>query len=747
MLEPSGPCRIARRRAGSAELLSLEWPRVAFETARLCVRVELRLIDGDSLVRSTIQVRWDEPDTDWRLAAVHFPVLRWTVPPMGPGALDPREAYLVRGWEQGLVYRDPMRTACSMNGAALPGPHPGPHPLQVQAFGHGALSELVYLQTTDQEGHRKDFRCRGDGRSLELWVEHPAPGWDTAGNDFDLPFEVRLGLVPVPDSERLDPWSSVARAYREWAEGEASETILRAGAMADARADTTRPHRLRAIGRTFTLHCRDTRDAELAPHDLSTRVWAYLETLERWSRFLGAPPEEVSAVFARWHRRRNAADFGAVPATAEEAVPGLRAAVEEARRRGFTAALATSPIVVTQAEATYDSLISQNGAGVKELAPGHPPRITQAAPGSSSTLACLGDPRAIESYTSNVQHVLDRYGIDGVYLDAFTGPPVRVCSGGHLGDPHLPGGGSYFHRGREMILERIAPPGTEPPLLVSETLDELLLGELDGVSMLLGRNISGGAPQGDWVRAVPLWPAVYHAYQPVLGFFADSLTQTFDGAPRAVQSAEAWQYLFALHFLAGSRLGFADDLRNLSSPPRSTADALSDPDSLSVEPARSEDIGSLGDFLRELYAAQSLERSGSYLLLGDMQAPIRLARSGTTWRVEPQLTLLAWASYRQPTFVPVRLQEALSPGGDVPAILSSHWRSRTDDSEAWIFVNWTTRSATLEGELRADDWSRSDALEWQSAGSGHTSLEASGRFRLSLPGASLHRIELRPRRR
>ncbi len=740
-LDPTGPVSVDRRADSGDQVAVLTWSNIPLESAQLRVRVILRLSDDVNRVRARIEVDWPIPHPDWRLTSVQFPVLTLHAPESHAGLPVSKEAaFLVRGWEQGLVYRDPFRTARAQDGTALPGAHPGPHPLQLQAFGGRGLPSVLYLQTTDRVGYRKDFRCLGTGEALELWVEHPAPDWESSGNALSLPYEVHLGVVAVDDELLDDPWLAVGKAYRDWVETEGQLTALapRHG------SGTSRPlasARDRMRGRTFTIHCRDSRAGELAPHDLATRAWSYVDVLDRWQAYLGAPPEEMVGVFARWHAVHRDRDLAQVPAIASRAVTGLTAALSEARGRGYSVVLGTSPIVTGIAEPHFRDLIDPGGSGVHRLEPGQPVRCSEPLPGLVSVLACLGDPRAVESYSQITASLLETHPAAGVYLDAFAGPPVRLCSGGHDGTPHAGGGGAYFHAGRREVLSRLrALPGD--PILVSETLDELLIPDLDGVSMLLGRNIAGGAPQGEWVRAVPLWTSVYHAYQPVLGFFADSVTQTLAAAPRSIRNAEAWRYLFTLHFLAGSRLGFADDLRNLAIAPGSLDEPLSDADSLAMEPAQSEAAGHLGQFLRALYREQAPSEAGELLLWGDLESPPIALESGTTWRDEPLLTLLAWAAYRQPTFVPIRLGGSLRDGGRTTAILSSHWTSRVaTDAEGWIFVNWTSEAAQLRCRLTPSRELDMAEAEWQVEGPGVVRWEGADLV-LSLPPASIQRVEL-----
>ncbi len=242
------------------------------------------------------------------------------------------------------------------------------------------------------------------------------------------------------------------------------------------------------------------------------------------------------------------------------------------------------------------------------------------------------------------------YDVDGIYLDVWSGSGY-----GFDYDPshgHPTGGGNYIAQGMRaqgrMIREatRASDPGF---IMMSEHPGELFIDllEIENVEYVGPLN-----PAQWWV--VPLFNAVYHDYIAMSTF-----VNTSAKVPDSPENEAALSWMWAVRYTQGNLLAVNGD----------GAAVLRDP----VE--TTPNFGAYR-FLRTL--VQSYTYAAPYLRYGErlrdlpVEVPTRLPPSpnGVPFQIAPYAL-------------------------EQPMVLSSVWRSVTDDSIGLVFTNWVTTTQTI----------------------------------------------------
>jgi hypothetical protein len=242
------------------------------------------------------------------------------------------------------------------------------------------------------------------------------------------------------------------------------------------------------------------------------------------------------------------------------------------------------------------------------------------------------------------------YGVDGVYLDVWSGSGY-----GFDYDPthgHPTGGGNYIAQGMRTQgwMIRDATRASDPEFIVmSEHPGEVFIDllEIENVEYV------GAANPAQW-WTLPLFNTVYHDY-----IMMSTFVNTSAYLPDNPETEEALSYMWAVRYAQGNLLAVNSD----------GAPVLQDP----VE--STPNYGAYV-FLREL--VQSYPYAAPYLRYGER---LRDLPADVDTRPPPSVNGVPFG------IVPYGL--------DQPVILSSAWRSVTDESVGLVFTNWTTATQTI----------------------------------------------------
>jgi hypothetical protein len=249
-----------------------------------------------------------------------------------------------------------------------------------------------------------------------------------------------------------------------------------------------------------------------------------------------------------------------------------------------------------------------------------------------------------------VLELQQNYAVDGVYLDVWSGSGYGFDYDASHGHPT--GGGNYIAQGMrtqgQMI--RQATRANDPEfIMMSEHPGEFFLDllEIENVEYVGPVN-----PAGWWT--LPLFNTVYHDY-----IMMSTFVNTSFQVPDSPDNEAALSWMWAVRYTQGNLLAVnGDGASVLRDPPETTPNYAA------------------YLFLREL--VQSYAFAAPYLRYGER---LRDLPTEVPMRQPPGPNGVPFA------IAPYSLQQ--------PVILSSVWRSVTDDRIGLVFTNWTTATQTI----------------------------------------------------
>ncbi len=593
-----------------AQALTVVWELAA---RPLTVTVTVALRPGDPFAEWTIAV--ENGDEEWALYAVDFPRLR--VEPVGrPGtnraALPYLGGRLVYNPVQGVLRNAPD------DFSLFPYPH-----LQtaLQLFGYYDEEDgfALYLAAHDGAGYTKAFDFRSDGETFRFAVRHFPEDHLVPGNDYRAPYPVAVGAVP-------GDWYDLARVYRAWA---LEQPWAARGPIAlDVNTNTD--------GLGFSPKLRDVRVMGVwNPFGGAERPFeAVADDMERWRRFLDV--ERVAGLWYGWHGN----EFDTGWPDYEPVRPSFPDGVERARAAGNLVWPYILPTVWDTANPSYTA------SGAARFALKDEDGRVQTSRSAKGALFARMDPATPfwQAFVRDWVVTLQRdFGVDGVYLDTWSGVTYGFCYDPDHGHPL--GGGNYLAEGtrRQGLLIREAARAADPGfVMMSEHPGELYL------DLLEIENVEYVGPLNPGWWTLPLFSAVYHDY---------IRTSTFVNTSAALEDApgiaEALRFAWATRYVQGNLLAVnGDGAGVLRDPPETTPNF------------------SAYRFLKELVGSYAYARP--YVLDGE-----RL-RDPTLQVERRPLQAIGGGLFG---IVPY--------GPSQPAVLASAWRSWEDGSVGLVLVNWT----------------------------------------------------------
>ena len=535
-----------------------------------------------------------------------------------------------------LIY-DPLNSV-ALKTLLLPSPYffLYPHmytPLQLFTYYDATDGHTLYLAAHDGAGYTKAFDFRADGQRLFFGVRQYPEYNITPGNDYVSPYPVAIGALP-------GDWYDAAKTYRAWAE---RQVWAQRGpiALSDDFSQKLKASEVMGVWAPFT----DT----LKPFEGAAR------DMERWAEFLGI--EHVSGLWYGW--RGN--EFDTRWPEYEPVEPSFPAGMTLTHQLGNYAWPYILPTGWDTATASYTSTNAAAYALKDEN--GNVQTVTT-PPGATFALMDPATPFWQEYVRDWVLELQGNYGVDGVYLDVWSGSGY-----GFDYDPthgHPTGGGNYIAQGMRTQgrMIRDATRASEPAfIMMSEHSGEFFIDllEIENVEYVGPLN-----PAQWWV--IPLFNTVYHDT-----IMMSTFVNTSSQVPDSPQNEAALSWMWAVRYSQGNLLAVNGD----------GGAVLRDP--VETTPNYGAYL-----FLRELVRSYAYARP--YLLYGERLRDL-------------------------PTEVPTRLPP--SPNGvpftiapyslDQPVILSSVWRSVTDDSIGLVFTNWVTTTQSITYTFDPGEYGLPDA--------------------------------------
>ena len=498
------------RTGGSVPTLRLVWSEFAIPAGPPAP--ELR-------VTATISLAPGAADSEWRIALdepgsleverVRFPRIAPLAPLGGP------EALAVPRW-MGAIARKPRALLAGMGGGSrtprrLEWPYPGTMSLQAVALYRDVPGggPGFYAAADDTLAYRKGFA---------FWADHPAAGANAAsapppGAATSLGYEMTTPLEN-PQSPKV-----------HW-------TMPYAGIVGTFDGDwITAAERYRAWG-TRQRWAREARlrNGRVAPWLAGTAMWVWnrgrspgvIPPALALQKALGLP---VSVYWHWWHHGPYDTSFpDYLPP--REGVDSFRAAVRTAHGAGLHAMVYMNQrlwCVNTPSWKATDAarwaVKEKDGKVREEVYNVFDPQ--PCATMDVTTAFWQG------KYAGMADTVVNRYGVDGVYMDQAV--QSLVCWDPAHGHPL--GGGNYwmegFRRLERQIRRRTAPASGEPTVLAGEGAGETWLPELDLMLTLQVSQERYTEPGSGW-EPIPFWQAVYHPFGLTYGNYSSLSMPPYD---------------------------------------------------------------------------------------------------------------------------------------------------------------------------------------------------------------------------
>jgi len=469
---------------GRGRGLALVWSDFGDEAPGLHVTATVRLLGDSALSEWRIVV--DSPGA-LAIEQVRFPRLV-RIPPLGRG-----EELAVPRW-MGALARDPatlLRGGRDGKGRRLEWAYPGTLSLQVVALYRRGGAGL-YAAAADTLAYRKTFAVWGDSdgsRGYELI--HPLENPASPRTQWATPYATLLGTFQ-------GDWITVAERYRTWGSRQswARESRLRRGVVPD-----------------WLLHTgmwvwNRGRSPGVVPPALALQ------------RALGLP---VSIYWHWWHHGPYDTSFpDYLPP--REGVDSFRAALATAHSAGSHAMVYMNQRLWCTSTPSWASEHAAHWA-VKEK----DGRVREETYNVFDPQPCatmdVTTPFWRAKYASITDTVLERYGVDGIYMDQAV--QSLVCWDSTHGHPV--GGGNYWMGGFRALAAEIrgAAPVKRPVLLAGEGAGEAWLPELD-LMLTLQVSQERYTDAGSGWEPIPMFQAVYHAYGVTYGNYSSLVMPPYD---------------------------------------------------------------------------------------------------------------------------------------------------------------------------------------------------------------------------
>ena len=470
---------------GGGRGLALVWSDFALnEAPGLHVTATVRLLGDSALSEWRIVV--DSPGA-LAIEQVRFPRLA-RMPPLGRG-----EELAVPRW-MGALARDPatlLGGGRDGKGRRLEWAYPGTLSLQVVALYRRGGAGL-YAAADDTLSYRKTFAVWGDSdgsRGYELI--HPLENPASPRTQWATPYAALLGTFQ-------GDWITMAERYRAWGSRQswARESRLRRGVVPD-----------------WLLHTgmwvwNRGRSPGVVPPALALQ------------RALGLP---VSIYWHWWHHGPYDTSFpDYLPP--REGVDSFRAALATAHSAGSHAMVYMNQRLWCTGTPSWAGEHAAHWA-VKEK----DGRVREETYNVFDPQPCatmdVTTPFWRAKYASIADTVLERYGVDGIYMDQAV--QSLVCWDSTHGHPV--GGGNYWMGGFRALAAEIrgAAPVKRPVLLAGEGAGEAWLPELDLMLTLQVSQERYTDPGSGW-EPIPMFQAVYHAYGVTYGNYSSLVMPPYD---------------------------------------------------------------------------------------------------------------------------------------------------------------------------------------------------------------------------
>ena len=448
-------------------------------------------------VTATVRLLGDSALSEWRIVVdspgalaieqVRFPRLV-RIPPLGRG----EELAVPRG--MGALSRDPatlLRGGRDGKGRRLEWAYPGTLSLQVVALYRRGGAGL-YAAADDTLAYRKTFAVWGDSdgsRGYELI--HPLENPESPRTQWATPYATLLGTFQ-------GDWITMAERYRAWGSRQswARESRLRRGVVPD-----------------WLLHTgmwvwNRGRSPGVVPPALALQ------------RALGLP---VSIYWHWWHHGPYDTSFpDYLPP--REGVDSFRAALATAHSAGSHAMVYMNQRLWCTGTPSWASEHAARWA-VKEK----DGRVREETYNVFDPQPCatmdVTTPFWRATYASIADTVLERYGVDGIYMDQ----AVQSLECWDSTHGHPVGGGNYWMGGFRTLAGEIrgAAPVKRPVLLAGEGAGEAWLPELD-LMLTLQVSQERYTDAGSGWEPIPMFQAVYHAYGVTYGNYSSLVMPPYD---------------------------------------------------------------------------------------------------------------------------------------------------------------------------------------------------------------------------
>ncbi len=479
-------------------------------------------------VSATIALAPDATDSEWRIVLddaaplqverVVFPRIA-PIPPLAPPG--GHEALAVPRW-MGAIAHDPRRFLAGKDGATGRGrtqswPYPGTMSLQALALYRDgpAGGPGLYAAAEDTLAYRKDFVVRGEPSSP---AAKASPDVDAAGASSPAA-ATSLGF------ELATPLENPATPKAHW-------TLPYAAVIGTFDGDwLTAAQRYRAWG-TRQRWARDARltNGRVAPWLTGTALWVWnrgrspgvIPPAIALQKALGLP---VSVYWHWWHHGPYDTSFpDYLPP--REGVDSFTAAVRTAHAAGLHTMVYMNQRLWCVGTPSWPATGAARWAVKEKDGKVREETYNVFDPQACATMD-VTTPFWQNKYAGMADTVVNRYGVDGVYMDQAV--QSLICWDPAHGHPL--GGGNYWMAGfselERRIRRRTFPLSGQATVLAGEGAGETWLPELDLMLTLQVSQERYTAPGSGW-DPIPFWQAVYHPFGLTYGNYSSLSMPPYD---------------------------------------------------------------------------------------------------------------------------------------------------------------------------------------------------------------------------
>ena len=467
--QPAEPIRVETLPSPNA--LDISW---CMEDG-LRVAAKIRLDENSPLVRWRLQIN----NVPAQANEIQFPIISGMAKTEGDGD----EELAVSTWLGSLIHAPRSQVNPSRPRVSYSWQSPGSLSMQMMAL-YGCQGDGLYFASNDTLSYAKSYEIGFDSLTTDWRMTHYPP--QNGASDYAMPYEALVGPF------RGD-WLSAAAIYRQWARAQrwCRESRLLGGQTPRWVLDTdlwiwNRGRSENVLGEAADLKRRTGKRVNVFWH-----WWHGCSYDEGFPEYL--PPREGQASFVR--------------------------AVGQAHRKGIHCLTYMNSFQWGNSTESWERLGAERYAA-RDIGGGMYSHAFNVFTGRELTPMCMATGFWRNHYASLADSVVNRYGVDGVYMDQAC-MNLRCYAEGH---GHAPGGGNYWMSSFRKLTEQIRHRA--PATLAGEGSGEDWIPALDlFLTLEASRERYLGITD---IETIPLYQAVYHDCAITFGSYSSLVYPPYD---------------------------------------------------------------------------------------------------------------------------------------------------------------------------------------------------------------------------